>query len=141
REERFADAKLLPGRHILGGVLPPSLVDVRVVPEGVPQPRGAERQERGHEDREGAAHAEGDMYRGPTCGAVRLEEIPGRLLVHVLVPEAGELDRLLHVDVLEVLTDLLPLLFDGANHRLVGRIEESGGRDLVVEVLVRERES
>src|SRR5207253_7807881 len=121
----FADAKLLPGRHIVEGDLPPSLVDVGVVPEGVPQPRGAERQERGHEDREGAAHAKGDMDRSPTRGAIGLEEIPGRLLVHVLIPEAGELNRPLHrllqVPELEILTDLLPLLFDGWHYRLVCR--------------------
>src|SRR2546425_10609567 len=110
----------------------------------MPQPRGAERQERRHDEGEGAAHPQGDVQRGPARRTILLDQIPRRLLIKVLIAQTGELDRFLHrifqVDILQVLSDLLPLLFDCADHRLVRGVEEARWRYRMIEVLVRERE-
>src|SRR5713226_6081835 len=117
-------------------------MNVRVVPERPPETGRAEREERSHEDGQGSAHPQGDMEHGLAGRTILLDEVPGRLLIEVLVSQARELDplfhRILQVDVLEVLPYFLPLVLDRADHLLVRGIEKARGRDGVVEVLVRE---
>src|SRR5713101_7723422 len=117
-------------------------MNIRVISERPPKTGGAEREERSHHDRQGPAHPQSDMQRGPAGRAILLDEFPGRLLVEVLVSQARELDRLFHrvlqVDVLDVLPYFLPLLLYRADHLLVRGIEKARGRDRVVEVLVGE---
>src|SRR6266581_9742409 len=96
REERLPDPEPLTGRYIVERVLPPSLVHVRVVPDRVPQARGTEGQERRHDDREGARDPQRDVDRRAARRAIPLDEVPRSLLVDVLIPEPGELDRISH---------------------------------------------
>src|SRR5712692_876703 len=113
-EERLADSELLTCRDVLGRIVPSGGVDIRVVSERVPQPRRTERQERSHEEGQRPRDPARDVDGGRAGRPIGLHEVPGRLLIDVLVSEAGKLDRLLHrvlqVHELEVLADLLALL-------------------------------
>src|SRR3990170_8910158 len=101
----------------------------------MPQRLRAEGCERRHEEGERATHAERHVQCGAARGAVSLDEVPWSLLIEVLVPETGELNRLAEripeVKELEVVPDAPPLLFDAPNHRLVRTIEEGPGRGFV----------